>query len=204
MSVSKVRLSRLPGEVRQVMSFLTAHKSQDFVIFGGRLRSHILGIHNFSDVDVVLHAGKIDEDHPNARLFNLMARKMPQAVDRTRERQGLRAGQFKLNLSGLAVDLNFFSNDYTAPQKAARATVGISGVAMDANGTVWATDAFHKDKRDKTITVINGIRGEIGCGNYGYAARLQRDYFPDYTIVDGTVSDPQKAVLKRPLTIQHG
>lgn len=179
-----------------VLRYLDALNVVDPVIIGGCLRSTALGINRFSDIDVALHA---TPGHGNEKLFNLLAKKNPAAVDHSKLRKGVLSAQHSLNIGNIPVDLTFFSIAASAPEKAARARVGICGLAMDKTGAVWATEAFRRDRDNRTITLLDGTKGDIAPRVFAYAARLQRDYFPGFAIVDGTADNPSKAVVKRPL-----
>lgn len=194
--VSKLRID-MPRGVSQVMSYLAHHKVADPVIIGGCLRNKALGVNVVADVDVALHA---QPDHVNERLFNILARINPHAVDQSKRHRGILSAQHSVNIAGVPADITFFSVAATAQEKAARARVGISALAMDASGTVWATDAFRRDRDNRTITLLDGTKGDIAPQIFQYAARLQRVYFPDFTIVDGTAADPRTAIVKAAIT----
>lgn len=189
----------LPPGVSEVMCFLSNRGIEDPTIGGGCLRNTALKVGFFSDIDVALHAAPRPTQDPAEAFFEQMRRRNPKGVDYGLLQRGIRAAQHTLHVDGFETDITFYSVKRTVQERIGRFSVGISGIGMDSDGQVWVSDAFQRDMQEHTLTLINGTRGLIGARNIGYAARLQRQYFPTHTIVDGTISDREKRIVKRPL-----
>ena len=78
---------------------------------------------------------------------------------------------------------------HVAIDRARDADIGLSSVAIDANGVVWAAREYLRDRNDRTLSVYpsdntNRVRE--------YTERMQQK-FPDHTVVMLTAEQEQAA-----------